>query len=196
MMKGWKHSSENPQMTTFEEVLREVEQTSRAHRFVGTNALETLDYNIGGHALTPGFLYGVEFKEPSDEINYSALLKEIVSNQHSPSPICIHFGTEPSFIPEIDYCYSAVSLNAIEGLMDAHIQNGERFFILSSLQYFTLESDTCYSVLSDSLSFLRHMVQNRWRGNNKPFILITIPTLSDEQLMKNKMLNAFIEKIF
>ncbi|APD92472.1 hypothetical protein BM525_21675 (plasmid) [Alteromonas mediterranea] len=183
-------------MTTFEQILNEIEIKSRAHRFVNANVPETLDYYIKGQRLTPGFLYGYEFKDECDKKNYSNLLGNVSSSHTPPSPISIQFGVEPELIDDIDYCYSASSLNAIEKLMDAHIQNGHRFFILSSLQYFTLESDMCYSSLSDSISFLKHMVQNRWKKESRPIVLITIPTSCDEILTKNKMLNAFLEDLF
>lgn len=195
-MMAWKHLSKKLVMTTFEQILNEIELKSRAHRFVKANTPESLDYYVKGHRLAPGFLYGYEFKSECDKRNFSNLLGNLSSSHTAPSPISIQFGVEPELIGGIDYSYSASSLNAIEKLMDVHIQNGQRFFILSSLQYFTLESDTCYSSLSDSISFLKHMVQNGWKKENKPIILITIPTSSDEILTKNKMLNAFLEGLF
>lgn len=183
----------------FNEFISNLERETRGHRFSAPSSLDPV-VKLDDTALHPGFIYGYNCQNSVDHGVWNAIFSKI-SNAKSqecepPSPVVIHFDVDSLPVSGATDNYVVSSLSAFEAIMDAHIKNGDSFFILTPVQNLTIESESPFVTTADALHELRAILQADRDDGVKPTVLVLAPEEIDGANHSRRALSVYSEYVF
>lgn len=183
----------------FNDFISNLERETRGHRFSapsGSGPVVKLD----DKPLYPGFIYGYNCQSTVDHRVWNAVFSRMSSPNSPdckpPSPVVIHFDVDSLPVSRATDNYVVSNLSAFELIMDAHIKNGDSFFILTPVQNITIETESPFITTADALHELRGLLQSDRDDGVKPTVLVLAPEETEGANHSRRALSIYSEYIF
>lgn len=183
----------------FSDFISNLERETRGHRFSAPSNLGPV-VKLDDTLLYPGFIYGYNCQNAVDHRVWNAIFSRLSSSKSPdctpPSPVVIHFDVDSLPVSGAIDNYVVSNLSAFEAIMDAHIKNGDLFFVLTPVQNLTIESDSPFVTTADALHELRGMLQADRDDGLKPTVLVLAPEESEGANHSRRALSVYSECVF
>jgi hypothetical protein len=178
-------------------ILNDLESKTRDHREIGSPTEPDEVVTLCGETIHPGFIYGYCFTTNNSKENWAGLIGNL--SKENPRPVLASFSDDllpEEFNSAFAASYRVTSIEVFEKIMRAHLNEGDKTFILSPVDALSLEKGGFLNELYDVLQSLSNLITQKSTNGSLPIIIITTPECEEGSNHNRRTLYHASQKLF